>query len=47
MLREEATDALRTHGQLPLLPQVGRQLFETPPGMLDILDQNQDGRLGA
>ena len=47
MLLEETTDAFRGHGQLPMLQQVGRELFETQPGMLDVFDQREDRSLRA
>ena len=47
MLLEETTDAFRGHGQLPMLLQVGRELFETQPGMLDVFDQREDRSLRA
>ena len=47
MLLEETTDAFRGHGQLPMLLQVGRELFEAQPGMLDVCDQREDRSLRA
>ena len=47
MLLEETTDAFRGHGQLPMLLEVGSELFETQPGMLDVFDQREDRSLRA